>query len=78
MKFFDYFKKTCPCCKAGKLKFTNFIRATLNKNAHRVPSLWTYYQCNECGVKLKLFLDDSYEKVSDEEWEKYCRNERKV
>lgn len=71
---FRIFKKKCPKCPDGRLNIKNWIRATCTDgNGRRYPDSWSYYECEQCQAKLKIFIGGEVAKPSTEEWSKHCQ-----
>jgi hypothetical protein len=66
---FRKFKKRCPQCADGRLDSRNLIRATRgNDNGEHYPNSWSYYECDSCNCKLKIFINGKIETPTDGEW----------
>ncbi|GMU39130.1 MAG: hypothetical protein AMXMBFR22_33210 [Phycisphaerae bacterium] len=51
----------------------NWIRATMvNDAGERHPDSWTYYECDRCGARSKVFLDGRVEVPTTDEWQRHC------
>jgi predicted nucleic acid-binding Zn-ribbon protein len=72
-------KKKCTRCGEGRLKTKNWIRATcVDNNGNRYPDSWTYYECDKCGCRLKIFRNKKVEEPTDEEWTWHCKEDGSV
>jgi hypothetical protein len=69
------FRKKCPKCSDGRLRTTNWLRITcVNKEGWRYPDSWTYYRCDRCKCRLKIFINGKTEDPSEEEWMQHCQD----
>jgi hypothetical protein len=67
--FFRLFAKRCPSCKKGKLQSKNFFRATcVSENGTSHPDAWSFYICDICKTKLKIYVNGKTIEPSEEEW----------
>ena len=70
------FRKKCPRCPDGRLKNRNWIRATcVNETGQRYPDSWTYYECDRCDARLKVFINGRIADATNKEWLEHCTNE---
>ena len=66
-------RKKCPSCKDGQLEAKNILRATLvDDQGQRYPDSWSYYLCEACDAKLKIYINGRVEMPTDEEWIQHC------
>jgi transcription elongation factor Elf1 len=67
-------KEECHFCDSNELVFVTFIRATcVNEFGIRYPDAWKVFQCKNCGVKFRQFLNGNIAQLSEEEWKNYKR-----
>lgn len=76
--FYQYFikakAKKCPTCKNGNLKGINFIRATsVSEEGKRHPNSWSYYECEACKERFKVFINGDTITPTSSEWEMHCK-----
>ncbi|GMV27854.1 MAG: hypothetical protein AMXMBFR58_38850 [Phycisphaerae bacterium] len=72
-ELFRRFRKPCRSCGDGRLQSRNWIRATMvNDAGERHPDSWTYYECDRCGARSKVFLDGRVEVPTTDEWQRHC------
>lgn len=63
------FSEKCPQCSLGRLEWVDFIRATcVDDQGKRYPDSWTYFKCDRCEAKLKIFSNGKIEDCGNEEW----------
>lgn len=44
----------------------------MNEAGQRYPDSWTYYKCDRCNVRLKIFHGGKIEDPTEADWTQHC------
>ena len=71
----DMFRKKCKTCLEGRLVFVNSLKMTRkNEKNERYPDSVSFYECETCKRRFKIWLNGKIEQPSDAEWTSIARH----